>query len=84
MKIFIATITSLLISGCSSIRIVHKDEFRLPEELFAECQQLEHAKDSTDVSLLENSKITLDLYSRCKSANHEKSVVLRKLQKALN
>lgn len=82
-NIIVIFLLSFFISGCSNLRIVKKTDFTLPEYTMEECKDIPKTIDSTDVNLLDQSKKTFQLYAECRSINHEKKVILDKLQNVL-
>lgn len=83
MKKILTILILSFLAGCSSIRIVRKDEFQLPPELFYDCKDIPHATGSSDSELLIQSKETFKNYSECRISNDQKKQVLLKLEKAL-
>lgn len=82
-NIIVIFLLSFFISGCSNLRIIKKTDFTLPEYTMEECKDIPKTVDSTDVNLLDQSKKTFQLYAECRSTNHEKKVILDKLQNVL-
>ncbi|HET8687735.1 MAG TPA: lipoprotein [Methanosarcina sp.] len=82
-KLIVLLFLTLFLSGCSNIRIIRKSDFSLPEYTMQECKDIPKAVDSTDLELLDQSKKTFGLYADCRSTNHEKKIILQRLQEVL-
>ena len=84
MKKILIIISIFLLSACSNIAIVKRDDFKISPDIMAECGQLHILPDATDTNVLKTDSENMKIFAECKRLNQEKGKVLNKLQSTLN